>query len=520
VPVDFRPVKPKLDLPESAPRPSVRLAGVLTGPDGRPLFRPPSIKLGELLGESSSLQKEKLPKGKLSKEKTMSLTFRKNVTGSSGMDVSVREPLREPFRLPFPNDHLPSLDLSEKTFGKKPFNDNQFNRFRTTVDGRGNSWRSTQPPEMPPLPNWDQNFYPSEINDDTAANSLSELKEIPQHAPFEDIDEFLARKKGMKQSTTEPADPAENKTENKPEKNPEKELIIEQKRIIIPVVRRGGETIFRRRYSRSVPNTYPKTDSKPEIAAKKQIFRESSAGKQLRAGLFQDELLHTENLTKSYYKKRLKIPVLKGVNLSIRKGEFISIIGQSGSGKSTLLHLLGTLDVPESGTIHFENRRIDNLSTYQRDLLRNRSIGFIFQFYHLLPELTTLENVLSPLMIRSGIFGYFFQRRRYIELAKEILDKVGLSHRLKHKPSELSGGEMQRAAIARALISEPKILLADEPTGNLDAASAAEIIGLLQRLKEEQHLTILMVTHDNQIAAVADRIVRMVDGVIENGTIR
>ena len=227
-------------------------------------------------------------------------------------------------------------------------------------------------------------------------------------------------------------------------------------------------------------------------------------------------LLVTEALTKSYYKGKLKIPVLKGVNFSVRDGEFVAIVGQSGSGKSTLLHLLGTLDNPESGTIHFDGIRIDNMPIARRDQLRNHSIGFIFQFYHLLPELTTLENVLSPLMVRESVFGYFLRRRGHIETAKRLLERVGLSHRLNHKPSELSGGEMQRAAIARALVTQPQILLADEPTGNLDARSAQEIIELLRMLNREHHLTIIMVTHDLGVAQSADRIVRMIDGRVES----
>jgi len=225
-------------------------------------------------------------------------------------------------------------------------------------------------------------------------------------------------------------------------------------------------------------------------------------------------MLLVKGITKSYSKKRLTIPVLKGVDFSVRKGEFVSIVGQSGSGKSTLLHLLGTLDVPDSGEIYFGGERIDSLSIARRDRLRNSTIGFIFQFYHLLPELTALENVLSPLMIRSGLFEYWQKRRLFHEKAKLLLEQVGLSHRLKHKPNELSGGEMQRTAIARALISEPQILLADEPTGNLDATSANEVIGLLRQLCTLHKLTVIMVTHDHDIAAVADRTVQMVDGVI------
>lgn len=225
-------------------------------------------------------------------------------------------------------------------------------------------------------------------------------------------------------------------------------------------------------------------------------------------------MLLVKGITKSYSKKRLTIPVLKGVNFSVRKGEFVSIVGQSGSGKSTFLHLLGTLDSPDAGEIYFGGERIDSLPAARRDWLRNHSIGFIFQFYHLLPELTALENVLSPLMVRTGLLEYLFQRRKFHEKAKSLLDQVGLSHRLKHKPNELSGGEMQRTAIARALISEPQILLADEPTGNLDAASAKEVIQLLRQLCTRHKLTVIMVTHDHNIAAVADRSVQMADGVI------
>jgi lipoprotein-releasing system ATP-binding protein len=225
-------------------------------------------------------------------------------------------------------------------------------------------------------------------------------------------------------------------------------------------------------------------------------------------------MLLVKGITKSYSKKRLTIPVLKGVDFSVRKGEFVSIVGQSGSGKSTFLHLLGTLDVPDAGEIYFGGERIDSLSTARRDWMRNRNIGFIFQFYHLLPELTALENVLSPLMIRVGLLEYWIKRGTYHKKAKALLEQVGLSHRLKHKPNELSGGEMQRTAIARALISEPQILLADEPTGNLDVASAKEVIQLLRQLCSSHKLTVIMVTHDHDIAAVADRTVQMVDGVI------
>ncbi len=221
-------------------------------------------------------------------------------------------------------------------------------------------------------------------------------------------------------------------------------------------------------------------------------------------------------LKKSYQKGNHEVPVLAGVNLGVKKGEFLAIEGQSGSGKSTLLHLLGTLDAPDAGEIHFDGRRIDNQSASVRDTLRNERIGMIFQFYHLLPELTTLENVLAPLMIRHSTLSYFRHRRRHQAAATELLEMVGLGHRLKHKPRELSGGEMQRAAIARALIAKPDLLLADEPTGNLDQTTGLEILKLLGTLNQQQDLTIVMVTHDSAIAEKADRIISLVDGRIES----
>ncbi len=224
------------------------------------------------------------------------------------------------------------------------------------------------------------------------------------------------------------------------------------------------------------------------------------------------ELLAAHYVRKSYRKGPIEIPVLQGVEIAVQEGEFVSIIGPSGCGKSTLLHILGTLDAPDSGEIHFEGHRIDNLPAAGRDILRNKYFGMIFQFYHLLPELTVLENVLAPAMIRHGVLGYWRCRRANRERACEILQLVGLDHRLKHRPRELSGGEMQRTAIARALVSQPQVLLADEPTGNLDKTTGQEILAILSRLNREQNLTIVMVTHDRQIAAEADRSVTLVDG--------
>jgi lipoprotein-releasing system ATP-binding protein len=225
-------------------------------------------------------------------------------------------------------------------------------------------------------------------------------------------------------------------------------------------------------------------------------------------------VIRVQNLSKSYHKGKTPVPVLRNLNFSIFRGDFTAIIGQSGSGKSTLMNLLGTLDAPDEGEIHFDGQRIDNVRPRVRDRIRNQQFGLIFQFYHLLPELSTLENVLLPCMINDGMFRYWRNRRKHQARALEILDLVGLSHRVKHLPRELSGGEMQRTAIARALITKPKLLLADEPTGNLDSKNGAEIINILRKLQKEENLSIVMVTHDENIAAQADRRIRMADGRI------
>lgn len=223
-------------------------------------------------------------------------------------------------------------------------------------------------------------------------------------------------------------------------------------------------------------------------------------------------------IVKSYRKAKLEIPVLRGVNFDAQPGEFVAIVGQSGSGKSTLLHLMATLDAPDSGHIYFDSHRIDHLPAANQDKIRNRHFGMIFQAYHLLPELSMLENVLIPMAIRHSWANYVLRRHTLKRRAKEVLERVSLGHRLKHKPRELSGGEMQRTAIARALISEPDVLLADEPTGNLDSRTGREIMSLLRWLNEQQNLTIVMVTHDNALAAEADRVVRLVEGRVESIT--
>ena len=251
------------------------------------------------------------------------------------------------------------------------------------------------------------------------------------------------------------------------------------------------------------------------IAASTLGFPQTELDGISRARVAPHELLAAHCVSKSYRKGPLTIPVLRNVELAVQEGEFVAIIGPSGCGKSTLLHLMATLDAPDAGAIHFEGNRIDNLPTAGRDILRNRYFGMIFQFYHLLPELTTLENVLTPAMIAEGALGYLRRRRAYRQRALEMLEMVNLSHRLRHKPRELSGGEMQRTAIARALVARPRVLLADEPTGNLDKATGEEILNLMRRLNREQNLTIVMVTHDGEIAATADRIVTLVDGRVQ-----
>lgn len=220
------------------------------------------------------------------------------------------------------------------------------------------------------------------------------------------------------------------------------------------------------------------------------------------------------DLHKSYRKGKLEVPVLKGVDLQINTGDFTAIIGQSGSGKSTLLHLLGTLDVPDRGEIRIGETRIDNLPAKKKERLRNREFGMIFQFYHLLPELTMLENVLIPRMVQDGFWAYLKNKKAYKKRAIELIEMVGLGHRMSHKPRELSGGEMQRTAIARSLISDPSILLADEPTGNLDAENGREVMDTLTALRKNENLTVVMVTHDVSLAKIADRVIHLKNGVV------
>jgi lipoprotein-releasing system ATP-binding protein len=228
-------------------------------------------------------------------------------------------------------------------------------------------------------------------------------------------------------------------------------------------------------------------------------------------------LLSAVNLYRTYRKDANKVEVLRGLSLDVYEGEFVTVLGASGSGKSTMLHLLATLDQPDQGEIYLAGKRIDNVSSEERDRLRNHTFGFIFQFYHLLPELSALENVLMPQMIAHSAWSWWGRRRELRQRATALLQRVGLGERLTHKPRELSGGEMQRTAIARALICNPRVLLADEPTGNLDAESGAQVMSILRDLNRRDGLTIIMVTHNLEIVADTDRVVRLVRGRIEPG---
>jgi ABC-type lipoprotein export system ATPase subunit len=227
-------------------------------------------------------------------------------------------------------------------------------------------------------------------------------------------------------------------------------------------------------------------------------------------------MLKATEIYKSYRMGATEVAVLKGVNLNVEKGEFVAIVGASGSGKSTLLHILGGLDRPDKGVASFEGRDLAKISAGELNRYRNKMVGFVFQFYHLLDELNVLENVYLPTMASKSIAGWFACRRRAKSRARELLAELGLSDRAKHKPYQLSGGERQRVAIGRALMNEPKLLLADEPTGNLDSATGNGILDTLERLNRAGQ-TIVMVTHDQRIAQRAGRIITLADGKIRGG---
>jgi ABC-type lipoprotein export system ATPase subunit len=225
-----------------------------------------------------------------------------------------------------------------------------------------------------------------------------------------------------------------------------------------------------------------------------------------------ETILRARGLVKEYAAGLSRVRVLRSVDLTVRRGEFLCILGPSGSGKSTLLHLLGLLDRPTEGRVEFEGQDAFVRPKRWRDRMRSEAIGFVFQLYYLMPDLSVLGNTLLVAMIRTPAWRWPAARAAHRRRACQVLGELGLAHRLHHLPRELSGGEQQRAAIARALVHQPRVLFADEPTGNLDSATGEEIMRVLGRLHHERGLTIVMVTHDAQVAARADRVLDLVDG--------
>jgi lipoprotein-releasing system ATP-binding protein len=223
-------------------------------------------------------------------------------------------------------------------------------------------------------------------------------------------------------------------------------------------------------------------------------------------------IIQIKNLTK-IFGDGVEIKALDGVDLDIERGEFLAIIGPSGSGKSTLLNQIGILDTPTSGTILLNGIDVTEMSDKQRSRTRNKELGFIFQYHHLLPDFNSLENVMMPLLI-SGI-----KSSQAREIARKVLDEVGLGDRMDHRPNQLSGGQNQRVAIARALVNKPSIVIGDEPTGNLDSKASENIYELLRKLNREHNQTFILVTHDERMAAKTDRIIRLVDGRVAENSI-
>jgi len=224
-------------------------------------------------------------------------------------------------------------------------------------------------------------------------------------------------------------------------------------------------------------------------------------------------LIELRHICKTYRMGNLEVPVLKGVSLVVARGELVALMGASGSGKSTLMNILGCLDQPSSGQYWLDGQEMSGLSSDQRAFARNRKIGFVFQNFNLLPRTSAIDNVAMPLAYRTTHLSEPETRRR----AEEMLCRVGLQDRLEHQPSQLSGGQQQRVAIARALVNRPAVLFADEPTGNLDSRTSAEVLHMFQQLNEQEHITIILVTHDANVACHARRVINIHDGVIKEG---
>lgn len=224
-------------------------------------------------------------------------------------------------------------------------------------------------------------------------------------------------------------------------------------------------------------------------------------------------MLEAKNIHKLYHDGKKTLAVLKGINLNIARQEFLAVVGPSGAGKSTLLHILGGLDAPSQGRVILQEQDIYALSDNELSALRNQKIGFVFQFYHLLPEFRVLENVIMPAMLGVGPSADLSALK---EDALRLLSQLGLEKRISHFPAQLSGGEKQRVAVARGLMNKPQLLFCDEPTGNLDSENGEKILHLLKQLNEERQITIILVTHDKDIASIADRVIHLKDGLLVN----